>query len=67
MASDIGLDGNAPVIKYKVTGQKGTYYLTRDRISKLLEEFSIELLEPVKSTNVQDERSMTTLLIKKTH
>ena len=67
MASDIGLDGNAPIIKYQVTGQKGTYYLTRDRISKLLEEFSIELLEPVKSTNVQDERSMTTLLIKKTH
>ena len=67
MASDIGLDGKEPIIKYQVTGQKGTYYLTRNRISNLLEEFPIELLEPVKSTNVQDERSMTTLLIKKTH
>ncbi len=67
MASDIGLDGKAPIIKYQVTGQKGTYYLKRDRISRLLKEFPIELLEPVKSTNVQDERSMTTLLLKKTH
>ncbi|ADF52125.1 MULTISPECIES: class I SAM-dependent methyltransferase [Flavobacteriaceae] len=65
MASNIGLDGNAPEITYKENGQKGTYYLTRERIENLLKEFTVELIEPVKTTNVQDERAMTTLVFKK--
>lgn len=62
MASDIGLDGNAPIIKYSENGQDGTYYLTRERIESLKSEFKIELIEPVKTTNVQDLRAMTTLI-----
>ena len=65
MASNIGLDGNAPKITYNENGQKGTYYLTRERIENLLLEFNLELLEPVKTTNVQDERAMTTLVFQK--
>ncbi len=65
MASNIGLDGNAPEILYKENGRKGTYYVTRERISQLSKEFSLTLLEPVKTTNVQDERAMTTLVFEK--
>ncbi|EAS18732.1 putative methyltransferase [Flavobacteria bacterium BBFL7] len=65
MASNIGLDGNAPVVRYKENGQRGTYYLTRDRITLLMSEFQLQLLEPIKTTNVQDERAMTTLLFSK--
>ena len=65
MASNIGLDGNAPEITYKENGNKGTYYLTRERISQLVKEFDLELLEAVKTTNVQDERAMTTLVLSK--
>ncbi|HEA30811.1 MAG TPA: class I SAM-dependent methyltransferase [Leeuwenhoekiella sp.] len=65
MASNIGLDGNAPEIRYKENGQKGTYYLTRERINQLIPEFNLTLLEPLKTTNVQDERAMTTLVLQK--
>lgn len=65
MASNIGLDGNAPIVRFKDNGVKGTYYLTRDRIEQLLVEFNVRLLEPVKTTNVQDERAMTTLMLTK--
>ncbi|MDN3492172.1 class I SAM-dependent methyltransferase [Winogradskyella bathintestinalis] len=65
MASNIGLDGNAPEITNKENGKKGTYYLTRERITSLLLEFELKLLEPVKTTNVQDERAMTTLVFQK--
>ncbi len=65
MSSNIGLDGNAPEITYKENGKKGTYYLTRERINQLIKEFSLTLLEPVKTTNVQDERAMTTLVLSK--
>lgn len=65
MASNIGLDGNAPIVRFKENGQKGTYYLTRERIDQLILEFDLNLLEPVKTTNVQDERAMTTLLFSK--
>ncbi len=65
MASNIGLDGNAPEITYKENGQKGTYYLTRERIASLTKEFDIDLIEPVKTTNVQDMRAMTKLVFQK--
>mgnify|MGYP003632534686 FL=1 len=65
MASNIGLDGNAPEIVFKENGQSGTYYLTRERIKELIKEFELTLLEAVKTTNVQDERAMTTLVLSK--
>ncbi|WP_281777717.1 class I SAM-dependent methyltransferase [Croceibacter atlanticus] len=65
MASNIGMDGNAPKITFKDNGQKGTYYLTRARINQLVKEFNLTPLEAVKTTNVQDERAMTTLVFQK--
>ncbi len=65
MASNIGLDGNAPEITFKENGKEGTYYLTRERISQLVKAFDLKLLEAVKTTNVQDERAMTTLVLSK--
>ena len=65
MASNIGLDGNAPEVRFKENGRKGTYYLTRARINQLVSAFNLTLLEPVKTTNVQDERAMTTLVLTK--
>ena len=65
IASNIGLDGNAPDIRYKENGQKGTYYRTRERIKQLIGEFNLTVLEPLKTTNVQDERAMTTLVLQK--
>lgn len=65
MASNIGLDGSAPEVTYKENGQKGTYYLTRERIHQLVKEFQLTFLEAVKTTNVQDERAMTTLVLSK--
>lgn len=65
MASNIGLDGNAPKIIFKDNGKKGNYYLTRERITDLITEFNIDLIEPIKTTNVKDERAMTTLVFQK--
>ncbi|EIJ37625.1 methylase involved in ubiquinone/menaquinone biosynthesis [Galbibacter orientalis DSM 19592] len=65
MASNIGLDGNALKIIFKDNGKKGNYYLTRERITDLITEFNIDLIEPIKTTNVKDERAMTTLVFQK--
>ncbi len=65
MASNIGLDGNDPYLKESKTNRKGTYFLTRSSIKALTECYPIELIEPVKTTNVQDKRAMTTLVLKK--
>lgn len=63
MASNIGLDGNTPYLKESKTNREGTFYLTRAYIQKIMENYNIELIEPVKMTNVEDKRAMTTLVI----
>jgi SAM-dependent methyltransferase len=65
MASDIGLDGKSPEITYSKTGEKGTYYLKRESILKMNTDFDVEQIEPTKTTNVDDLRSMTTLMFQK--
>lgn len=62
MGSDIGLDGNVPYLKESKTNRAGTFFLTRGHIKALLENHEIELIEPVKTTNVEDKRAMTTLI-----
>ncbi len=64
VASDIGLDGNTPYLKESLTNKEGTFFITRKIIASLLTDYSIELLDPVKTTNVQDKRAMTTLVFK---
>lgn len=65
MASNIGLEGNTPEITFQKNGQQGTYYVTRERIENLRTNFNVALIEPVKTTNVQDVRAMTTLVFQK--
>lgn len=65
MASNIGLDGNKPYLKESKTNRVGTFYLTREIIIKLKNDYGFEFIEPIKTTNVEDKRAMTTLVIKK--
>ena len=65
MASDIGLNGNIPCLTESKTNRPGTFFLTRAHIKKILNTYKIELLEPVKTTNVEDKRAMTTLVFYK--
>jgi len=45
--------------------ETGGFYVTRELISELLGTYSLKLIEPVKTTNVQDVRAMTTLVFQK--
>lgn len=65
VASNIGLDGNTPYLKETHTNREVTFFITREIITSLLSDFSVELLDPVKTTNVQDKRAMTTLAFQK--
>lgn len=64
-ASNIGLDGNAPYLKESLTNREGTFFMTRVHIKRIMEHYNIELIEPVKTTNVEDKRAMTTLVLQK--
>lgn len=65
VASDIGLDGEKPFVQDGVNKVLGNFYITRQLISELLESYPLKLIEPVKTTNVQDIRAMTTLVFQK--
>lgn len=65
VASDIGLDGEIPFVQDVVNKATGNFYVTRQLISELLKSYPLELIEPVKTTNVQDIRAMTTLVFHK--
>jgi len=65
VASNIGLDGKKPFVQDSVSNELGGYYITRESIIKISEDHPLLLIEPVKTTNVQDERAMTTLVFQK--
>ena len=65
VASDIGLDGRMPYLKESQTNREGTFFITREIIQELSEKHSLALIEPIKTTNVQDVRAMTTLVYRK--
>jgi 2-polyprenyl-3-methyl-5-hydroxy-6-metoxy-1,4-benzoquinol methylase len=65
MASNIGLDGNTPYLKENKTNRMGTFYLTRRHIKKIAQDNKVEFIEPIKTTNVEDKRAMTTLVLSK--
>lgn len=64
MTSNMGMN----TVKYNSTGKfelpDGTtrYLITREKISELQNEYWLSLLDPVKSTLVEDLRSMTTIV-----
>lgn len=65
VASNIGLEGKKLFVQDGVSKETGDFYITRELISKFLESYLLELIEPVKTTNVQDIRAMTTLVFQK--
>ena len=65
MASNIGLDGNMPYVREGNTNREGTLYLTREMITEIDKNYNLEFIEPIKTTNVQDKRAMTTLVLRK--
>lgn len=65
VASNIGLDGHKPYLKESQTNREGTFFITRAIIKSLMEKYPFELIDPIKTTNVQDERAMTTLVMRK--
>lgn len=64
VASNIGLR-KKPFVKDSLNNAVSSFYITRKLISKITEIYSLELIEPVKTTNVNDIRAMTTLVFKK--
>ena len=68
MASDIGLEppllalGNG---RFTLPDGSDRFLLSRDLIAELASRFPMQLVEPVKTTNVQDIRCMTTLVLRK--
>lgn len=65
VASDIGLNDKQPWVQDGMTKETGSFYISRKIISELLEAYPLKLIEPVKTTNVQDLRAMTTLVFLK--
>ena len=65
VASDIGLNDKKPWVQDGVTKTAGNFYVTREIITEILKRYPLKLIEPVKTTNVQDLRAMTTLVFQK--
>jgi ubiquinone/menaquinone biosynthesis C-methylase UbiE len=65
VASNIGLDGKEPFVQDNGSNEMSNFYVTRELVSELIKKYAIELIEPVKTTNVQDVRAMTTLMFQK--
>lgn len=68
MASDIGLNGAKPEGtegKFVLPDGSCRYLITRRAIDTLTADFQLTLEEPVKTTKVDDLRSMTTLVLRK--
>lgn len=68
MTSDIGLTGVKPKGtegKFVLPDGSCRYLITRDAISKLTVDYQLTLEEPVKTTNVDNARCMTTLVLRK--
>lgn len=65
VASDIGLNDRKPWVQDGDTKTAGNFYVTREIISELVAAYPLRLIEPVKTTNVQDLRAMTTVVFQK--
>lgn len=68
MTSDIGIEGKPTLLQdgvYFLPDESQRFLLTRSLLNELMETHQLSFLELVKSTNVQDLRSMTTLVLSK--
>lgn len=67
MTSDIGIDlsKSSSTGVYQIPDKSTRYLITREQIKTLSQQHNLSLLDPVKSTVVDDVRSMTTLVFQK--
>lgn len=68
MTSDIGIEGKSTLLQdgvYFLPDESQRFLLTRTLLNELLTTHQLSPLEHVKSTNVSDLRSMTTLVLSK--
>ncbi|MEO8961843.1 MAG: class I SAM-dependent methyltransferase [Ginsengibacter sp.] len=68
MASDIGIENKVKLISngnYKIPDGSMRFLLTRSLLAEFMKEFDLRFLEPLKTTNVNDLRCMSTLLLQK--
>ncbi|WP_046756197.1 class I SAM-dependent methyltransferase [Kordia jejudonensis] len=68
MTSDIGIEGKSTHLQngvYFLPDESERFLLTRKLVNEMLSTHQLSLLENIKSTNVHDVRSMTTLVLMK--
>ncbi|MEM6719458.1 MAG: class I SAM-dependent methyltransferase [Bacteroidota bacterium] len=68
MTSNIAIEGKSTHLQdgvYFLPDESQRFLLTRELLNEILATHQLSLLEPVKSTNVHDLRSMTTLMLLK--
>ena len=68
MASNIGIESRIRRLGqgvYDIPDGSQRYLLTRDMVKEILDRFGFELIEPLKTTNVNDLRCMSTLVLQK--
>ena len=68
MTSDIGVENKVSHIKegvYRLGDESDRFLLTKELLSLIMHEHQLSFLEPLKSTNVHDLRSMSTLVLQK--
>ncbi|WP_298541399.1 bifunctional 2-polyprenyl-6-hydroxyphenol methylase/3-demethylubiquinol 3-O-methyltransferase UbiG [uncultured Aquimarina sp.] len=68
MTSDIGIENKVTHLKegvYRLGDESDRFLLTKDLLSLIMDEHQLSFLEPLKSTNVHDLRSMSTLVLQK--
>jgi hypothetical protein len=68
MASDIGIENRVKPAGsgvYLLPDGSFRFLLTRDLLTSLLDIFPLGFLEPFKTTNVDDQRCMSTLVLQK--
>ncbi len=68
MASDRGIEDKVKLISngnYQIPDGSMRFLLTRSLLAECMSEFNLHFLEPLKTTNVNDLRCMSTLLLQK--
>jgi ubiquinone/menaquinone biosynthesis C-methylase UbiE len=68
MASDIGIEDKVKLISngnYQIPDGSMRFLLTRPLLGECMSEFNFLFLEPLKTTNVNDQRCMSTLMLQK--
>lgn len=68
MTSDIGIEKKVNPLdegRYELPDGSTRFLLTRQLLKKILENYPVEMMEPLKTVNVDDIRCMSTLIMQK--